>query len=328
MKNLRWILLLVIITLGLNACAGFAQEEREPLTVIYTDWPGDYVVWLAYDLGLFQRYGVEVEPVYYPSRFDAVAAFLTNQADGINIQPLDYLIAVQSDIARAVMATGTSQGADQIVTTEDIQYTQQLLGKRIGFSFGSYAEYLINDMLTRAGMNHTDVTLVNIAPEDVPAAIPELIDAGHTSIPYLDDSQQAGLHPVYSSSETPWILTTVFVFRKDIVADRPDDIQAFVRAWLEAADYWIENPGLGAARIAKYIGLGQMEITYAGVRLYSIEENRQAFEENYTPSLYIVGTGVPSIYYVTRLNLEFAIRQGFITLAPEIDLMFNPSFVP
>jgi len=147
------------------------------------------------------------------------------------------------------------------------------------------------------------------------------IDAGHTWEPHTSRALAKGQHIIFTSADTPGLIPDLLVFRTKILRERPDDVRAFLTAWLEARDFILANPAEAAQIIAEETGLSVEEVSFEGVKLYSLEDNRAAFAQN-------PGTDTTSIYFTTQLYADFLISSGNLTNAPDINQMLDPSFLP
>jgi NitT/TauT family transport system substrate-binding protein len=313
--------ILVILSMVLSACGNApAPSEKAPLRIAYTDWAGDYVTLIAQQMGFFRKHGVVVEPVYYQTLSDSYTDLAVGKVDAINAALIDVLPAIKNNDLRAAMVTDSSEGGDSIVAAPEIQSIYMLRGKRIGVELGTFGELFVVQMLAKAGLTERDVTLVNVAPEDVPSAIPSLIDAGHTRGSHTAEALAKGDHDIFSTSSTPGLFPDVMIFRAEVTQNRPDDVRAFVAAWFEAAEYWITNPQAGNTIIAQYKGQPASTISAKGVHIYTLQENLQAFSED-------TGSDSTSIYYVAHLSVEFSIRSGYITTSPDLNILLDPSFL-
>lgn len=325
MKIKQIVSLVLAATILLASCnsASTADDDQSnlPLRIAYTDWAGDYIVLLAQELGLFAEYDLNVIPVHYGSFSDAFPDLATRKVDGANLVPIDLLPIIQSNDMKIVMVTDCSDGADQIVASAEILSIADLRGKRIGVNTGTFGEFLVQEMLTRNGMTISDVSLIDIGPEMIPVSIPGLVDAGHTWEPHTSEAESLGQHILFTSAEMPGLLPDVFAFRAEVVAERPEDIRHFVAAWLEAAQFWVENPAEGSRIIAGVLGVDPAEVSLEGIKVYTAEDNRLAFAD-------YPGIDASSIYYVIAQNLAFSIKSGYITIAPDIKLIVDPSFLP
>ena len=313
--------ILIITSTILAACgSASAPAAEKPLRVAYTDWPGNYVTLIALQIGFFEEHGIAVEPVYYPTFSDSYIDLAIGKVDATSTVLIDLLPAIKNNDLRAVMITDATEGVDSIVATPDIPSIYGLRGKRIGVELGTFGELLVIEMLTRANLDKSDVTLVNISPDQIPSAIPSLIDAGHTRDPHTTKAIDSGNHIIFSTKDTPGLFPDVMTFRADVVQNRPEDVRAFVAAWFEAADYWLTNPQAGNTIVARYTGQMASEISTKGIHIYTLQDNLQAFAEN-------PGSNLSSIYYVARFNLDFSIRAGYITTPPDLNIVLDPSFL-
>lgn len=312
---------LLLFTLILSACSDPSLSvEKPPLRVAYTDWAGDYVTLIALQMGFFTDHGVSVDVVYYSTFSDSYTDLAIGKIDATSTVLIDLLPAIQNNNLHAVMITDSSDGIDSIVATPEVNSIYDLRGKRIGVEFGTYAEMLVTEMLTKAGLDNSDVTLLNITPDKVPSAIPSLIDAGHTWEPHTGEAIANGNHVIFTPAETPGLFPDVMTFRAEVLRSRPEDVRAFVAAWFEAADYWLTNPQAGNTIIAQYTGQMASDISTEGIRIYNLQDNLQAFAEN-------PGSDFKSIYFVARKSLDYSIEAGYITTPPDLDIVLDPSYL-
>ncbi len=313
--------ILIIASTVLTACGSTSAPVAErPLRVAYTDWAGDYVILIALQMGFFKDRGISVEPVYYPTFSDSYTDLAIGKVDAINAVLIDVLPVIENNDLRAVMISDTSEGGDNIVAAPDISSIYELRGKRIGVVPGTFGELFIEEMLAKAGLTRREITLLNVPPDQVPSAIPSLIDAGHTREPHTAEAVANGKNVIFSSSDTPGLFPDIMTFRKEVVEARPEDIRAFVAAWFEAAEYWITNPQAGSTIIAQYTGQMASSVSMDGVHIYTLQDNLQAFSEN-------PGSDLSSIYFVARLSLDFSIKAGYITTPPDLNIVLDPSFL-
>lgn len=314
-------LVLIALIVSLAGCAAPQTPAKAPLRIEWTQWPGDWILLVAHRKGFFEKHGVQVEPVYYEVFNQAMPDLAAEKIDGGLFVAGDLVPIVKGDNLRAVFITDVSDGADQIVASTDIASLADLRGKRIGASLGTFGELFVWEMLKSAKISPADVTLVDIEAESVPDAIPDQIDAGHTWEPHTSRALAKGQHIIFTSADTPGLIPDLLVFRTKILRERPDDVRAFLTAWLEARDFILANPAEAAQIIAEETGLSVEEVSFEGVKLYSLEDNRAAFAQN-------PGTDTTSIYFTTQLYADFLISSGNLTNAPDINQMLDPSFLP
>jgi NitT/TauT family transport system substrate-binding protein len=319
-----YFLLLVITSLLLVGACTSAEAKpsanRPPLKVAWSPWPGYYPMVIASEKGLFAKHGVAVEPVFYNIYTSQSPDFQTGKLDGVLLVLTDALIldAKSPDKAHVVTVVDNSDGADVVVALPEITTVADLRGKQIGATLSSFGELLIRRMLETNGLEPDEVTLVNMNPEDVPKSMPNLIQAGATYAPFTAEATAKGYRVLYTSAETPGLISDVLLFTTSVIKERPDDVRAFIAAWFEAVAYWQANQAEANALIAKATGLKPEEISAEGVKILNLEDNLQAF----TP-----GSDTTSLYFSAQISVDFLISSGILNNAPDPKRLLDPSFL-
>jgi NitT/TauT family transport system substrate-binding protein len=314
------LLLLTTLVSSLGACAMPQTEEpgKLPLRVAYTQWWGDYTLLVAREKGLFEKYGVEVEPVYYEFFSKTYSNLASGQIDGALIAAGD-IINIDRSARMKVVGVSDDGGADAIVVSPEINTIQELKGKTVGVLLGTQYELMFTEMLRSANMNTGDVTFVGVEPENASDALKKgQVQAVYTWEPHLSDAVSNGNKIIYPKEKTR-LFPDMIVFSESIVNERPADIRAFLQAWFEAVEYRLQNPQETQTIAAKYLGINIEDISLDdNLKILSLKENRALFEiqeEN-------------SIYAVTRRTSEYLISIG--ALAQQIDPLelIDPTYLP
>lgn len=321
MKTYRLFATLIVITLILTACGGSAAPavENPPLKVGWSLWPGWYPLVIAQEQGLFAKHGVEVELTLYPLYSQAITELDSAKADGVGLVVGDALPLYKDGDVKLVLITDNSDGGDAIMASNEVTSPADLRGKRIGVGLGTFGEVLVREMLERNNLSVGDVTLVNVAPESLPAELGKTVDAGHTYEPFASQAVQSGYHAVFSSADTPGLIPDVFVFRSKVTTERPEDVRAFIAAFFEAQEWMLANPSEAAALIATGTGQNPEDISFEGIKLFNKADNAAAFNQ---------GADTASIYFTTQLYLDFQIQAGRLSVAPDLNQLLDASFLP
>ena len=313
-------ILLAAIANSLVACTILRTEEpvRSPLRVEYAQWWGDYTLLVAQEKGLFEKYGVEVEPVYYEIFSKTYPDLASGQIDGALIAIGDT-ININRNALMKVVAVYDNGGNDAVLVGPEINSIQDLRGKTIGLQIGSQYELTVVKMLQSANMGIGDVTIVAINPEEALAALESgQVQAASTWEPYSSEALSNGYKIIYPQEQL-YLFPDLIVFRKSIVDERPEDVQAFLKAWFEAVEYRLQNPEETRAIAAKYLGLSVEEVQPDdNLAILTLEDNKTLFDvqqEN-------------SIYSTTRVTSDYLISIG--ALAQQIDLLelIDPDYLP
>lgn len=316
----RFVSLFALSILLITACKGLpsitSKSEPAPLQVAYSLWPGYFPMVIAQEKGFFTQQGVKVELLYLKNYLEPVSEFSTGKYDGI---ALAMSSIVNNPYGQIVLVSDRSAGADTFLANSSITTLADVKGKRVGVKLGEFGELFVLNLLEQNGLTTDDVTLVNMEGEAVPQSLKNgEIQAGHTWSPYSSQAIQAGAKVLFTSKQTPGLIPSVVLFRNNVIRDRPKQIEAFIRAWFQAQDYWKTNPEESKALIVQTLNIKAEEVSLEGIELYSLQDNLKAF----TP-----GTTTESLYYTAKLYVDFFIRTGGISAVPDIQKLINPSFI-
>ena len=323
-RFLRFVSLLLLSIVLVTACNGTttvtSRPESLPLRVGYSLWAGHFPIAIAQEKGFFQAQGVKVEPVYSENFLVPLSNFSSNKNDGVAL-PLGSVMSKlgQNPEAKIVLVTDQSAGADAIVAQRDIKSVADLKGKRIGTKLGDFGELFVTKILETKGLSTQDASLVNIEAEAIPAFLKSgEIQAGQTWEPHVSQAVKLGAKVLFTSKQMPGLILDAVVFHDNVLRDRPQDVKAFIRAWLQAQDYWKANPEESKTIIAKTLNIKPETISTDGIQLSTLQDNLKAF----TP-----GSTTESLYHTAKLYADFYTRTGGLSAAPDIQKLINPSFV-
>ncbi len=248
------------------------------------NWPGYYPIVTAQKLGLFKKYGVDVELVEAKTAAelnDWIRTGRTHVTAGILA---DFIVLRNLGVPINMMLATDHSLADVIVARRGIHKPADLSGQRIGIAeLNSYAEYFVVRSLELAGVNPRTVHFRTVAVDRVPAAIlAGEIDAGHTWNSALSEGLPRGLRTVLSSSENPRLIIDGIAFREEISLDEDIPV-AISRAFFEALELQKTDPVAFAAIPAAYFGItneqAQKFIDH-DVDFIGLEENIRLYEND------------------------------------------------
>ena len=321
LKLLKYMSICLITTFLVFACHAWTPTElkRPPLKVQFGSFVGEYPGIIAQEKGFFKAQGVDVEVIYKRYTKLEIANFSAGKYDGISLSLGSFIIlsATNPDI-QAVMMIDESTGADVVVAQSEIKTVADLKGEKLGANLGGFSEVFVTEMLKSANLTSDDVNLVKLEPAKIPQSLNnDTIQAGHTWQPHLSKAIKSGGHILFTSKQTPGLILDMIVFRKNIIRDRPEDVRAFVRGWLQAAAYWKANVQQGNAIVSKVLKVPSNTISLEGVNLTNLAENQKLFSSS-NPN---------SIYKAAKIYADFFIRAGNVTRIPELKSLFNSSFL-
>lgn len=276
----RWWLATFLITFFLNVCAQAAQKDLQRLTVGYTPISGAALpFFIAVEEKIFQKYGLEVSPVFmggsplinsailageFPIGYTGGGAVLSSRLAGSD------LIAIASPLP-VLTIDGWSR--------PEIKSIGDLRGKTIGVTrFAASTHFAGLSMLESAGIKPNEVVFIQNGGvgESLAALMGGRVDAAMIGYPFGLRAKSAGYHLLFRPSQTDYGLfpTAVIATRESWVKDPKNHIvaTAFLRALHEGLLLARENASVSKRALRKYTRV-EDEATLQG----SFEYSKDAF---------------------------------------------------
>ena len=293
--------------------------KRSPLKVACITFVGYRPAVIAQEKGFFKAQGVDVELNYVDFAQLQQADFSAGKYDGIGLTLGDFIIlSANNPNMQSVLIADETNGADVVVAQSDIKTVEDLRGKKIGANLGGFSEVFVTEMLRTSNLTTDDVNLVKFDALEIPQRLKNNdIQAGHTWEPFLSEAIKQGARPLFTSKQTPGLILDLVAFRNETIRDRPQDVRAFVRGWLQALNFWEQNLEAGNEIITKTLKNPLDTISLDGVNLTNLQENQEFFRANSTNS----------IYDIAKIYADFFIRSGNVTRLPDLKSLFNSSFL-
>lgn len=249
----------LLVALSLVVCivpTSFAQQM--PLRIGYQTGEINVLLTYAINSGLFEKHKLDVKLVSFPAGPAMLPALASKEIDlawmgefpsvtgYANGMPIEILMMERLDFTNIRLAANPNSGASNVAG---------LKGKKVGASVGSSSHYHLLRALSQAGMKQSDITLVNLAPANMPAAyMAEHIDAALTWEPNIGLIEKAGAKTLATTKSLGMITGGVWVGQKDLSAKTPDTLHAFMKAWRQAQRDHAANPKQVRQFEAKRVG--------------------------------------------------------------------------
>jgi len=314
------VFLIIIICLSASCSSNSPASLSTPLKVEWTDWPGDYTILVADQMGLFKKNGVNVDLIHYDLSTKALPDLAGGKLDGGILTMSDLLLAANLTDIKAVMVSDNG-GQYSLVASPDIKTVTDLQGKRIGLNLHTSGEMFVTEMLKTKYLTANEVTFVELSPDQVSASIPNQIDAGLVWEPYTSQAIKQGKVVVFQSDFISSLLPRLIVFRSSVIEQHPQDIHAFLRAWDEAVQYRNTHPQESLSLIANATSKNASQLNITGkITLFSIADNVGLFSNP-------AGSDPSSIYFLAGTNRDFLVSAGYLTSPPSINSLLDPTFL-
>jgi len=308
----------LLTALLLSACGGNVSS-KEPLRVEFTQWWSDYTLVIAKEKGLFDKYGVNVEPTLYTG-MEGYSKIFTDlpegKIDGGLLAIGDALVTSQSG-ALVVVGAYDDGGPNTVVALPEITSVSDLKGKKVGAPLGTSYELFALQMLSSGGLTRNDVSMVNVDPADAAAQLSSKeIAAAYVYFPDM----APGNHIIFQKSDAPGLFPDVIVFREEVVKNRPDDIRAFLKAWFEAVEWRNQNVAEARQIAAKYTDVPMDQVVADDtLKLYTLQDNQSLFSGSFGGSF--------SLTQAAELNADFQTQAGFMPNPVDLTVFLDGSFL-
>lgn len=240
-------LLLAIAVLSLTFQHAYAQDKKlDPFTISYASVSGTRgPLWIAQDLGLFAKYGLDVNLVYIASGVISVNALLSGSVDIIAAAGSSVVSAAARGAPLVIIAS-LGHIAYKLVALPAITNVQSLKGKVIGSSrIGAGTDYALKRLLPKLGLTPgKDVQLIptGISESDrrLLMMLQGKIDA---TLATEDNLLQLGARGAKLSVLADLYDNGVYTTGSDIATsrqllkERPQQLKAFIMALTEGTAY-------------------------------------------------------------------------------------------
>jgi ABC-type nitrate/sulfonate/bicarbonate transport system substrate-binding protein len=186
----------------------FAQEKKlNHLTISYPSISGaQAVLWIAKEMGLFKKNGLDVDLVYIGGGPRSMAALLSGQLQIIGTGGNSLVAANLNGAKDAVLiATTYNTLVFSLMTRATLKEPKDLKGRSLGVTgFGSLSDFTLRTLLKKSGLDPTrDVVIRPMGgyPEIVASMQSGSLDGGIISPPTNIKAQELGFRELIDAPD-------------------------------------------------------------------------------------------------------------------------------
>jgi len=254
-------LFVLVIALSFGASSVFAQSR--PLRKVQVGVPsismGNIIIYFAKDAKIFEKYGLDVEPVAVNGSGVASKALISGS---VQMSPIATPTVINSVLSGSdmVILSHTMPGVIQyLMARPDIKRTEDIKGKSIGVTpYGGLSDFLVRYLARQKGLNpDKDFALLQLGTDnDRFVALQQgRIPLSTLSHPNYIYAQRAGFHVLwdfFKEIDYPW--SEIATTRTQIKQDR-DFVMRYMRAHIEGIARFKQEPELAKRTIKKMLRL-------------------------------------------------------------------------
>lgn len=243
--------LIIINLLAIVLFSGCIPKQEEELRLGMVQWVGYAPLYVAENSSLLPK---QLHIIDFPSNYDILEAMKARELNAACLT-LDEVLKLQHDgmKLKILLVLDTSNGADALLASKNIQNVSQLKNKQVAYEPNSVQEYLLFRALEKNGLHFSDIKqLLTKFDEHEYLWEQKKFDAVSTFEPFKHRLLQEGMHTIFSSKEIPNEIVDLLVVSQEAIDESPHIIQQTVNAYFQALDK-IQNDQSTYKVIADYL---------------------------------------------------------------------------
>lgn len=251
--------MLHLVRTGLVALAALVAvpaAAAEKVKLAQNQSPISGVSIIADKKGFFTKNGLEVEVANFTTGKQCLDTVMGGAADIATTAEAPTTAAAMSGQKIAFLArTEYSYIKTLTAAASGIKAPADLKGKRIAFTAGTGGEVYTMELLKKAGLTKADVTLINLRPQDMVAALSSgSIDAYGTWEPHIANGIKAlGAKATPLDTKGVYAETFNIVVMQDYLPKKPAVVTAFLKSLVEAEAWMKENQDEAIKVVAEFV---------------------------------------------------------------------------
>lgn len=216
------------------------------------------ILWVTHEGKLFEKNGLEVEPLYLESTL-AQKAMIAGNID-FAMMTGNNMAAPRFAGADLIMLAGfVNKFTYRLIVRPEIHTAADLKGKRIGiFRFGSVADRASRILLTRLGLDgERDVTYVQTPGADsarIAGLLGNTLDGALLNPPFYKQALAGGMKLIANMAEMDIPFQHIgYVTSQRTIAKQPEVVRRTVKSFVDGIHLMRTNPKLTKRALAKYM---------------------------------------------------------------------------
>lgn len=260
-------------------------NRRQKIKIAVNEWVGNGPIIFAKQMGIFEKYGLDVEVIQTIGQAESNLDFINKKVDAIGSVLSDaLLIRSNNNNGQIVLISDYSLTGDVLVAGKEIQSITELKNKKIGIDYiNSFSHMFAIEALKKYNIKEYEVEFKIIPYDKISLAIKNNeIAAGHTYSSGKNIAINEGHHILFSAGEIPGLILDGVLFQDSFIKDNPEKVKQFIDAFYEAQELMIKDPQKSSTIIANFLKT-KPELfmqSYSDVHFVNRIENNSFFNFN------------------------------------------------
>jgi NitT/TauT family transport system substrate-binding protein len=230
-------------------------------------------LWIASDMGLFKKYGLDLDVVFVPAGATATQALIANELQFILGQGFTSMVAQLSGADTVIAATFYNNNPYSFVASPRITQPSDLVGKKVGvLSIGSINTLVVEMALKYWKVDESKVLVLRAGStrERVQSVIAGNLDATVVTAEELPRVRRAGLKILLDLTDLGASLPmTSVTVRKAFLKSRPDVAARFLKAMAEGGYIYQTRKDQSLKSLAKWTRINDPQMLEDIYQAYS-----------------------------------------------------------
>jgi len=254
---IRTAILLTTVIIGIVQ-HGHLANAQERVRAGYSGISGYQVpLWLGVDLGLFKKYGVNLEPILFRGGAESANAMSAGEIQFDVVAPQPHIAADLSGAEIVIIGTYFNKHTYSIAARANIRTPQDLRGKKIGvLSTIGLNQIVVATALKHWGIDEKSVTLLRSggSRDRLTALQNGLIDATVLTGAFIDRAKSSGMNILLDLGDLEDSFPTVSLMTtKSFQSSKRNLVKGFIQAIGEAIYVFKNDSIVGQKSLSKWM---------------------------------------------------------------------------
>lgn len=260
--------------------------------------------------------GTKVNIVQFDSGRDVNTAFVSGSIDISQLGSSPTALGIANNLDYEVFWIADIIGkAESLVAkkSSNISSINDLKGKKVATPFASTSHYCLLNALQLAGIEESEVTIIDLQPNDIYAAWERGdIDAAYVWYPVLDQLLEDGVVITDSEQliEDGVITADLAVVNKEFAKKYPFVVTNYVKSQIKATDLYYSDEEKAVEDIASILGISKEDAKAQASQVKWLTAKEQLSEE------YLKGEMAKTL----KSTADFLVEQKSIESAPDLSV--------
>lgn len=246
-------------------------------------WPGNSPFYLARELGLYEKKGLEIEIVDLEKSESRLQAIINGDVD-LSLATLDSAVLAKEKIKdlKVIYILNQSVGGDGLLVNERISDFRELKNKKIAVEKGWVNHFFLLYLLNKNNLSSKDVNLVHLKGSDIGAAlISDKVDAAVTFEPWLSQAAQLSADRIMASTKEFPVIYDVLIAREKTLENKKNEIVKLINIWSKSVFLFKKDPDESSGLIAHTLMISKAELKsqLEKLKLFDKDDNKKFFED-------------------------------------------------